>query len=271
MRINTVLCIIALGSTTFFQSYQAQANGCSDLLMGINHISDKKSDPCFYLGGGVALSQNEYSKNAEAEIFPTLSLAWDLFYWDDTEIGVYFMGDSDKKSYWSLAALLQSSERGYDPDDEDEDHLKGLPRAKSAFEGGIKFNAGNDWGGVQIKFAHDLEDTHEGYSIDINYVLPFMFGELSFTPVIGLTYYDKKNSNYYYGITEEFATPSRPAYKLKETTNTYAGYTLLKPINKDWAWFHALTVTQVDDEIKDSPIVVSDNISAAYGGIIFKF
>ena len=267
MEAVRALRMIVLGSAATLYSLNATADPCSNLLAGANSIG--KGGPCFFLGGGAAIFEEEYSKETEATIFPTVSMVWNSLYWEDTEFGFYFLGDNSNNSYWSLAALVQFSERGYDPDDSS--YLKGLPKTKEAFEGGLKLSLGGAWGEMELKFAHDLDDTHQGYSIDASYTIPFVFDELLFTPVVGLTYYDEKNSSYYYGVNNKFASLSRPTYKIEETYNLYAGYSILLSLSRDWAFFHSATVTQLDDDIKNSPIVVSDNIFVASAGFVYKF
>lgn len=258
-------CVMA-GGVAFTGS--ALADNCKNYLSGKADFSE--GEMCFYAGLGAAGFQTEYQKEEDGTVFPLLLLVSETFYWSNEEVGFYFLGDESQDNYWGAAVTLAYIDEGF-KDPEDEPQLRGLDELEATVDMGLKFNVGGSWGDIELHVSKDVSNEHDGLRIRSGYGFPIAIDELTITPNISVSYSDEDRSNYYYGVSAADASTARAAYELDATLNYSLGYDMTYKVDRDWLLFHSLGVTVLDDDIIDSPLVVSDEPYFIAFGIFYAF
>ena len=245
-----------------------RADNCKNYLSGKADFAEK--DICFYAGLGVAGFQSEYQEAEDGVVFPLILLMSDIFYWSDEEVGLYFAGDEIGQSYWGSALTLAYVDEGF-KEPEDEPQLRGLDELDATVDAGIKLNFGGSWGDVEVHVSKTMSDEHDGIRVRSGYGFSFSYSDVTFTPNISFTYSDEERSNYYYGVSAADVSLSRPVYELDATLNYSLGYDVTYMLNNHWLLFHSLGVTVLDDDISESPLVVSEDPYFLALGVFYTF
>jgi outer membrane protein len=148
---------------------------------------------------------------------------------------------------------------GYDASDSV--MLKGMKDRDSSFDVGLKVNARTPIGSFVLEGGYDVTGKHDGFEGSLMYTnrIPLGSSRLRFYPEVGVYYWSKRVSDYYYGVNLGEVAIGREAYDLDSTTNYFLGYRVEYPLTKKWGLTHSLRSTWFDDEIKDSPIVEDDS------------
>jgi len=179
---------------------------------------------------------------------------------------------------WELDILLKSYLSGYEPDLLIEDKGKDIPS--------ISGLATREFGGaVALRYSYFSEDSiwsidlarlapwteAEGWLLDLYYSDLYIYRNWDIYIGAGLTLYQDKVTNYYYGITEQEVTAARHAYQAsngyKGSLEVYARY----PISKKWSFNAGITHTYYSDSIFNSPIIDKQHITQFLLGAVYVF
>ena len=156
--------------------------------------------------------------------------------------------------------------QGYDADDSTA--LRGMKDRDSSFTLGLKLRSRTPIGTFIVSGAYDVTGKSDGFDGSLMYttLLPLGSSKVRLYPELGVEYWSKRVSNYYFGVNPNETVVSgetvRDEYSVAGGTNNYfLGYSAEYPLNKHWALTHSLRKTWYDDEILDSPIVDNDKAS----------
>ena len=122
---------------------------------------------------------------------------------------------------------------------------------------------------IQIKYLRDINSVSNGQNFRIDLFREKHFGKLQFEPHIGIQVWDRKYTNYYYGVKASEATSKRPQYHTKETLN----YTFeLRYIYTDGPRKYILIpmYKKYSREVNSSLFVVRDEEFRLTFGIVWK-
>ncbi|RVU85378.1 MipA/OmpV family protein [Leucothrix sargassi] len=166
--------------------------------------------------------------------------------------------------------------QGYDASDSV--MLRGMKDRDSSFNLGLKFHTRTPVGSFVLEGGYDVSGKHDGFEGSFMYtnLIPLGASRLRLYPEIGVYYWSKRVSDYYFGVNlgevlvgmDVTDDEIRPAYDLESTTNYFLGYRLEYPLSKKWGLTHTLRSTWFDDQIKDSPITEDDmdnDVKATFG------
>ncbi|MGB1311600.1 MAG: MipA/OmpV family protein, partial [Leucothrix sp.] len=97
-------------------------------------------------------------------------------------------------------------------------------------------------------------------------LLPLNVPKLRLYPEIGVNYWSRKVSDYYFGVNADETMHNGVTVRNKydvtgDTKNYFLGYSAAYPLNKHWGLTHSLRKTWYDDQILDSPVVDGDKAS----------
>lgn len=159
-------------------------------------------------------------------------------------------------------------DQGYDASDSSE--LSGMKDRDASFNVGLKLNTKTPLGLFVLSGGYDVSGKHGGFEGSLMYTNLFPLGgsKLRFYPELGLAYWSRSVSDYYFGVNQNEITVGRGEYSLDSTSNVFLGYRMEYPLNKNWGITHSLRSTWYDDDILDSPVVDEDadsDLKASFG------
>ena len=156
--------------------------------------------------------------------------------------------------------------QGYDASDSS--MLNGMQDRDSSFSLGLKLRSRTQIGTFIVSGGYDVTGKTDGFDGSLMYtnLLPLSSSKLRLYPEIGVEYWSRKTSNYYFGVNPNETTVNgatvRNQYSVSDyTKNYFLGYSAEYPINKHWGLTHSLRKTWYDGDILDSPVVDKDKAS----------
>ncbi|HSI50256.1 MAG TPA: MipA/OmpV family protein [Ideonella sp.] len=124
---------------------------------------------------------------------------------------------------------------------------------------------------LQAELLRDVSGHSEGLQAKLMLTREFRAGRFMFTPGVGATWLDKKQVDYYYGVTAEEALANRPQYDGKGTVNLDLNLRTSYLLAPHQILTLDLGGTHLGSGITDSPLVGRDNIARARFGYLYRF
>lgn len=156
--------------------------------------------------------------------------------------------------------------QGYDASDSSD--LTGMKGRDASFIVGLKLRNRTPIGTFVLSGGYDITGRTDGFEGGLMYtnLLPLGTSKVRLYPEIGVKYWSRKVSDYYYGVgadeTTDGVSTVRSQYNVSgDTKNYFLGYRATYPLTKNWGLTHSVHKTWYDDEILDSPIVDDDKTS----------
>jgi outer membrane protein len=225
----------------------------------------------YSLGVSVSVSQSPYlgAKNSTIA-YPYLTSFTHAAFTDDwflirgENIGVRYVSKSD----WEFGVVGRIQTRGVSTSDNDQ--LLGIEERRWAIETGPLIG----WRGwpVQVHFRHywDITNRHDGTTSELEFSLPWDLDRGFFVPEIRFSYLSDDYSDYYFGVSEQESTPSRPEYVPGAVTNTWVGFTLGYELTPRWLLSSTVGIEFLDSAVSDSPIVDRDQLWSVRVGLAYN-
>ena len=170
--------------------------------------------------------------------------------------------------------------QGYDASDSS--MLSGMKDRDGTFNLGLKVRTRTPFGMFIVSGGYDVTSKNDGFEGSLMYtnLFPLRHSKLRLYPELGVSYWSKKTSDYFFGVNVNETKDSggittvRSEYRItRNTTNYFLGYSAEYPLNKHWGLTHSLRKTWYDDQILDSPVVDNDKASdlKVIFGLIYDF
>lgn len=230
----------------------------------------------YALGVAVSVDQNPYvGAESSTVAFPILTsfsdsaLTDDWVLLEDGDIGARWISQNG----WELAGVVRLQTLGLGNSDSSE--LLGIADRKWTVEAAPSIG----WRGwpVQFKFKTyaEISDRHDGLISELSVSLPVKWSRGYFVPSVEATYLNSNYTNYYYAVTVDEATGSRPAYQPGAASNWALKARWGYELSKKWLLAGSIGFERLDSVIADSPIVGRDDIwsaqvSLAYNADVFQ-
>jgi len=182
----------------------------------------------------------------------------------DENIGLRYITDSQWE--FGLIGRFQGLGTGIDTDDV----LAGIEKKDWALEVGplIGFRA---WPvNMQFRSYWDMPNRHDGFTSELEFSLPIDYAWGFFVPAVKLSYLSEEYTDYYYSVSEDESTPTRPAYQVGAATAVWAGFSMGYQLADRWLLKSSLGVEYLDSSITASPIVGSDKQWSASVGLAYN-
>ncbi len=157
-------------------------------------------------------------------------------------------------------------------EESDSPFLAGLGDRKSAIMVGLAMEAELPQGiDLSLGYEHDIFNRIGGGGAKLSLDKAFSLGIFRITPEVGVNWLSSELSNHDFGIPPAAATLERPAYELDDTVSFEVGLSSLIEISRDWLIVLNLAVEQFDDEVKNSPIMVDNQVVKGFCGLNYVF
>ena len=213
----------------------------------------------------------EIYKGYGTRYLPYLNIQYekDNFFINGLDVGLHLY----KTNNYSFSAIAHYYGFNFKPDDSSDWHLKQLDKRRAAVMTGIAYNYHSDWGKINSTVAFDITGNSDSIIIDTAYSYPLTLSlQWTVTPGMGIKWNNKKHNRYYYGISHnESLRSGLTAYAPQSSWSPYAELNNNFKITNQLNFNIVIRATQLDSEIKDSPMVSKNYNASALASINYSF
>jgi outer membrane protein len=260
---------IAAMAVAAFTSATAAAQDASTDVLTATRAETQGSN--LALGIGIASRQLPYT-GVKRDNIPLPLVFWDS-HWlklDGTGLEVKLARASlSPEQRLSAGLRLTYQLDGYKASDSPA--LVGMEDRKSSIWGGVGVTWTNPIAQVNASWLADLSDHSRGQKLQIQAEHRFAWNNFGITPKLQAQWMDSKVVDYYFGVRQQEALPTRPAYVGTAATSIGAGVRLDYIVGMHHTLFVDLGATHLPNEIKRSPIVDRANPSQIALGYLYRF
>ncbi|MBV2124870.1 MAG: MipA/OmpV family protein [Candidatus Thiodiazotropha sp. (ex Ctena orbiculata)] len=218
--------------------------------------------------GVVASANSSFYEDAGQDYYllPLLLADYDRFYLQGINAGYrFFQGETQ-----NLAVEVRRTFDGYESGDSDA--LEGMKDRDQAWEAGLVYEVNLLGGQAKAKLMHDISNTHDGFTGRVEYERSLLNGKTYMVNWFGGSeFWSRKKTNYYFGVTPEESTSSRPVYTADESYSLFAGVNAVKRLNDRYSLIASADYQWMTDEIDDSPLTTRQDQWTLYAGIFYQF
>jgi len=292
LRVDTFGCLIFL--ILFALPTNAQDDGESQECFQEDTQCVEEGQWNFAVSFGLGLRTNPLSKSSNIPllILPEISYYQGNFFIENLDFGYRLMDTNDASvtliatpSYdsvffnrWDPGNLLVNlssfggvSSPTFDGTEQDittQINSDELNNRKFSYLGGFEYNMKFDDNLLQLTALTDLTNTHSGK--EIRFAWAHSFNSIV-SSTLGLTWKDKKLSNYYYGVEPDEIIDDRGAYDAGASVSPFVRITLNNPTSDNNSWRLSLEYQKLGKQIARSPILEDDYVVTFYVGKRFGF
>lgn len=220
------------------------------------------------VGLGFAYNQNIYKGvGNRIQAFPLLNLNSDDFFIQGFTAGYNAYQDESV----SFAFIVQPMFGGYDASQSDE--LEGMSDTSYLVNTGVQMQYRLMPFSMTLSVVHDITGRTEGNSASAKFAatVPLDDQRMVLIPSITFTWLDSEITDYYYGVTHNEATATRPAYDPGTAVNIGYGLTFKYQVAEHWGATLGYLFTQYANDVSDSPIVNRSYSSTLIAGMSYVF
>ncbi|MCF6283377.1 MAG: MipA/OmpV family protein [Candidatus Polarisedimenticolaceae bacterium] len=198
--------------------------------------------------------QTQPYEGATTLVTPTPVVFYDnrVVYVRWTRVGLYLAGGEN----WGYSITAQPRPYGYSASDSD--GLTGMAARESGWEAGFALAGKNQHGFAEVMLLSDITARSNGSLARLELGKIVNAGRWTLVPSFMAIYFDGAFNDYYYGVTVDEETATRPAYSAGQGLNyalqTFANYQLTSELSLQGN----LRVDYLNKTISDSPIVDND-------------
>ncbi|MDR0805811.1 MAG: MipA/OmpV family protein [Enterobacteriaceae bacterium] len=227
------------------------------------------ANAAFSVGASAAVEMYPY-KGIDTDVrpFPMINYDGDRFYVRGIGAGVYLWKDaSDQVSLDAYYSPLR-----FRPNKSDDHQMKQLDKRRATVMGGATYRHIASWGTIRTSVSADMLDNNDGFRADGAYFYPVNLGDWKLTPGIGMSWNSSDFNDYYYGVSGHEARRSgMRQYSASSSWSPYAELTANYKLASNWNTFVSGRYTQLDNEIKDSPMVNQSYSALFVTGVNYSF
>jgi outer membrane scaffolding protein for murein synthesis (MipA/OmpV family) len=225
----------------------------------------------FALGLAYSTLQNPYAGSTNSTIaYPYLTSFEHSAFTDDwllirgENVGLRFV--SENQWEFGLIGRLQTIGQGVSRNDQ----LAGVEDRNWAVEAGPLIGWRRWPVHLQFRSYWELPNRHSGSTSEVEFSLPRKFRRGFFVPAVKLAYMNAGYANYYFGVSEEEAGPTRPSYQPGSATNIRVGLTLGYDLTPRWLLKGSIGMEHLDSSISASPIIDRDRVWSGSVGLAYN-
>ncbi len=175
----------------------------------------------------------------------------------------------DEPSY-RFDVLLDYRYEGY-PYDATPEVLVGMPKRNPSIDLGFAYRYRSSWGKLDAELLHDTGNSSHGTEMRVGYSYDWQSGRLHLRPNLTLSRRSGNLNNYYYGVEQRFARPSRPAYLPGAGTDWSLGMYAYYDLTQRWRLLAGVSATLMDKKVRNSPLVEDRVQTTALVGAAYDF
>lgn len=220
------------------------------------------------LGVGFAYSQNIYDGvGNKIKPFPLLNITYDDFFIQGFTAGYNAYQDANL----SFAFVVQPMFGGYDADESDA--LAGMSDTSYLVNTGAQLQYRLMPFSLTLMALHDVSGRSGGNSASAKFAAMVPLDDRRFVliPSMMASWESSDITNYYYGVSSNEATATRPEYNPASALNLAYGLTFKYQIAEHFGATLGYVLTKYARGVSDSPIVSRSTSSAVLTGISYVF
>lgn len=223
----------------------------------------------FTLGAGGIYHQAPYKEyNDDVKAIPFAHYESNKIYIRETSLG-YILA-KDRKNEFS--AILSYLPYAFDPSDSDNKALQKLDKREATALAGLAFYHHETWGTLKASLSGDILDKSNGLIGELSYLRVIKLGAIRIIPSAGVTWYDDKLTQYYYGVSDDDAKRSGlSSYQPGASWNPFLGLSLSYSLTPQLTLLTSARYTLMDSQIADSPMADKDHDASVMGGVSWAF
>ncbi|MCG2584441.1 MipA/OmpV family protein [Massilia sp. TS11] len=149
--------------------------------------------------------------------------------------------------------------------------LRGMQRREPGMDAGAALHYRPRWGALDLEVLRDASNKSRGVEWRLGYNLDLQSGRWHFRPSVVAARRSAALNDYYYGVRPNEALAGRPAYAAGAGTNiSYSLYAYYE-LTQRWRLLAGLTVDDLSDSIRHSPIVADKAQLSGLLGLAYDF
>jgi len=194
------------------------------------------------------------------DFMPTFVYTGERFFLDTTDFGWHAV-DNDRWQIDVFGSYFVSAYNDHtffsetqDVRDEN-DPLKGMERS-NAFEAAAEITRKTGLGRFSLELRHDVNGVHNGGDLRARWARVYRRGAWQFEPWVEFQWLSAEKTDYYFGVREDEATDTRPAYALDDASSWAAGVAARYRFRDRHHLALNLSYREFGEDITASPIVV---------------
>ncbi len=142
---------------------------------------------------------------------------------------------------------------------------------RQTVDGGLSAEVKTTLGNLSASWITDTLDRHNGYEMDISYRYLWNAGSFNLSPFLSLIHQSQNLTDYYYGVSDEESRPDLPTYTPDAATFGRIGLNTSYVLSDRFLLFGNLSYENLDDTIKESPLVDESWLYSAFVGFTYNF
>ena len=123
---------------------------------------------------------------------------------------------------------------------------------------------------LQFRSYWELPNRHSGSTSELEFSWPRQFGRGFVVPAVRLLHMSSGYSNYYFGVSEQEATETRPSYRPGTATNVEVEVVLGYELTPRWLLKASIGLEHLDSAITASPIIERDRLWSGSVGLAYN-
>ncbi len=219
-----------------------------------------------YLGAGPYMQSQPY-EGADAFTLASPVVFFDnrRFYMRWMRLGMYLYGERN----WGISVTAQPVPLQYEASDSRA--LAGMEDRENSWEAGFAIGGENDLGFAELSLFHDLLGNSNGTKLRLELGKVLKSGRWTLVPSVLAIGLSGSFNDYYYGVRDSEATPTRPAYSAGSGIDLAAQTYLMYDITPRWHILGNIRADYLSSEITDSPIVDQDWMLSGMISVLYSF
>ncbi len=170
---------------------------------------------------------------------------------------------------YSLGLEVEARFDGFEPDDDA--FFTGMEERDDGVYGGLRGEWKSSVANFVFEWMQEVSGDSDGAygSLNAYWTIDTGFGQL--VPKIALEYYDRKYSDYYFGVRADEVRPDRPAYAPDSSIGFDVGIDYIRSFNTNHRLIGSIKYRRYDSEVSDSPLIESDGSPRFVLGYFYSF
>ncbi len=216
--------------------------------------------------GPISFSRYTGGKANQIWAIPILSVAYDdIAYIEPLRAGAYLWGSEDRKMGLGLALEPRMGFKAGD-----DARLNGMATRRNSLEGGPAFDWDLGMVSISASLFTDLTQSSKGHSARL-YVYHDLAQNAHWKVGLfgGIDHLDRRVANYFFGVGDNEANASRPAFKAQASTNPTIGLEGHYRHDSGYAVLFGIQASRLGSPLMESPIVQTRQSAVAWLGLGF--
>jgi MipA family protein len=228
------------------------------------------------VGGGAAVVDSPFAGEDTRVIpYPLVTYEGERFFFRGIGVGARLFSTSS----FRVDGLLQARLQGWDADDlglealavngvdrtllEDRDH---------SADAGLQFTSRGSYGDVQLQLLADVTDASRGYEARLDYTYGIEISpRFQLRPGASVSWLSDDMANYYFGLLDEEVERGLSAYRPDAVVIPSLSVGAVYTLTKSWTLTGAVSYSLLPDEIEDSPLIDSSQVTTFRLGLLRTF